>query len=76
MLAVSKGVEILNAVSRGVNRVCIKNIPDITARFAERRMWRRYFLQIPSVRKTLTILEKTGVFADAARDWHKLPPLE
>ena len=29
-----------------------------------------------AVRKTLIILEKTGVFADAARDWHKLPPLE
>ena len=29
-----------------------------------------------AVRKTLLVLEKTGVFADAARDWRKPPPLE
>ena len=29
-----------------------------------------------TVRKTLIVLEKTGVFANTARDWRKLPPLE
>ena len=29
-----------------------------------------------AVRKTRIVLEKADVFANAARDWHKLPPLE
>ena len=29
-----------------------------------------------AVRKTLIVFEKTGVFADAARNWRKLPPIE
>jgi hypothetical protein len=29
-----------------------------------------------TVRKTLIVLEKTGVFADAAHDWRKLPQIE
>jgi hypothetical protein len=33
-------------------------------------------MEAAAVRKTLIILGKTGVFADAVRDWHKLPPLQ